>query len=226
MEHLYAGGCVRTNISLDYKKIGKRLGRALRPWQIGGLSAGDDPKTIPTGDKRGHGKRRTYVILDEALNWFQSEGKTKDERKVQWGEWLRQSDKLGQDVFFIAQNFERSAKWIRELAQTSIEIVPLGNVKFLWLFPLGTLVPYLKGVYARVSRDVRSGEVFQIRFFHRSKYVWDMYDTAETFGFTAVGSAYGDDLYPPFKLGARPLWLSLILLIVTCVFYGKVPSTF
>lgn len=82
-EHVASGGCVRTNIRLDYRTIGKSVGRLLDPRQIGLVSADDDPTTIPTGDRRGHGSRRTIVLLDEALNWFQSEtaSNTKDAKK-------------------------------------------------------------------------------------------------------------------------------------------------
>lgn len=201
VEHLRLGGCVRTNIALDYRQIGLAVGRRLSPYQIGKLSADDEPSTIPTGDRRGKGSRRTIVLLDEALNWFQSEGSaTKDERKKRWGEWLRQSDKLGQDVWFIAQNFERSAKWIRELAQISVEIVPLRDIKVAWIIPIWLFFPPLKKGYVAKWRDVRSGSIVKMEFHRYSSSVWKLYDTSETFGFVGAASAYDSvHLYPPFK---------------------------
>lgn len=201
VEHLRCGGCVRTNIALDYKKIGAAIGRRLSPFQIGSLSASDDPKTIPTGDRRGHGSRRTIVLLDEALNWFQSEASAnKDEKKKAWGEWLRQSDKLGQDVWFISQNFERSAKWIRELAQISVEIVPLKDVKIAWFVPVWLVFPPARKMYVAKWRDVRSGSIIKIEFHRYSSFVWNLYDTSETFGFVGAASAYDKvRLYPKFK---------------------------
>lgn len=201
-DHLASGGCVRTNISLDWRQIGHAVGRRLDPRQIGRLAASDDPTTIPTGDRRGHGHRRTMVVLDEALNWFQSEGAgaARDERKKAWGEWLRQSDKLGQDVYFIAQNFERAAKWIRELAQVSREIVPLGSVHFLAFVPMWWLFPPMRRAYMVSKRDVRSGQSIGFEFHRYSKRVWQLYDTSETFGFVGAASAYDQlNVWPPYK---------------------------
>lgn len=199
-DHLAKGGCVRTNIQLDVSQIGRAVGRRLSPAQIGLVSSSDDPTTIPTGDRRGRGSRRTIVILDEALNWFQSTGTGKDSRKETWGEWLRQSDKLGQDVWFIAQNFERAAKWIRELAQISIEIFPLKDVKIGMIFPIWLLFPPLRKMYCAKYRDVRSGMVVKLDFHRYSSDVWDLYDTSETFGFAGAASAYDDvRLWPAYR---------------------------
>lgn len=201
MRHLANGGCVRTNISLDYKKIGKAVGRRLSPYQIGKLSADDNPSEIPIGDKRGHGKRRTLVVLDEALNWFQSEARSEgDSRKKAWSEWLRQSDKLGQDVWFICQNFDRSAKWIRELAQVSKEIIPCGKVHLFSFVPLWWFFPFIRRSYMVVSRDVRSKQIQGYEFHRYTRRVWDFYDTAETFGFQAASSAYDRlNLWPAYR---------------------------
>lgn len=203
-DHLAKGGCVRTNIRLDSAKIGRAVGRRLDPRQIGVLSPDDDPTMIPTGDRRGHGSRRTIVLLDEALNWFQSSGGARDPRKLTWGEWLRQSDKLGQDVWFISQNFERSAKWIRELAQLSIEIFPLRDIKIGMVLPLWLLFPPARKMYCAKYRDVRSGMVVKLDFHFYSRDVWDLYDTSETFGFVGAASAYDDvALWPRYR---SPLW--------------------
>lgn len=131
IDHLLDGGVVATNMSLDLKRIMDTYHRLLRPWQLVKIDAESDPRNIPRGDMRGSGRRRVMVILDEALNWFASSAGAKDERKLTWGEWLRQSDKLGQDVYFVAQTFERSAKWIRELAQVALRITNFRNFHFL-----------------------------------------------------------------------------------------------
>lgn len=201
---------MRTNISLDWRQIGRSVGRRLHPNQIGGLTADTDPTTIPTGDRRGRGTRRTIVLLDEALNWFQSEGaSSKDERKKAWSEWLRQSDKLGQDVWFIAQNFERAAKWIRELAQVSREIIPLKSVRFLAFVPMWWLFPPMRRSYMVVSRDVRSKQVVGYEFHRYTARVWSLYDTSETFGFVGAASAYDSvSVWPPYRRPVRGLFAS------------------
>lgn len=211
-DHLARGGCVRTNISLDLVKVSRSLHRRLSPQQIGLVSPESDPKQIPIGDRRGHGFRRTIVLLDEALNWFQSSAASaKDERKAVWGEWLRQSDKLGQDVVFVAQNFERAAKWIRELAQVSIEVFALKDVKIGMVVPLWLLFPPFKKMYCCKIRDVRSGMVMGVELHRYSSKIWDLYDTSETFGFDAARSAYdGMNLWPRYKSPVWALFFSLL----------------
>lgn len=217
-DHLWRGGCVCTNISLDAAQIGKAVGRKVFSRQILRLSATDEPTEIPTGDRRGRGPRRTLVVLDEALNWFQSEGASasdKDGLKRRWGEWLRQSDKLGQDVYFIAQNFDRAAKWIRELAQVGREIVPLGSVRVLWFFPLWWFLPFLRRMYAVLVWDVRSKTRITVEMHRYTPAVWKLYDTSETFGFVGASSAYDSvaiwPAYRPPVLPLLPCALSVLL---------------
>lgn len=217
-EHLGRGGAVRTNISLSPRAMSESLGRHVTARQIGKLSAADDPTTIPTGDRRGRGSRRVMVVLDEALNWFQSEGTSEQgeakERKRAWGEWLRQSDKLGQDVYFIAQNFERAAKWIRELAQLSREVIPLKSVRLGWFLPLWWLFPPVRKMYAVLVFDVRSRARQAVEFHRYTPRVWSLYDTSETFGFVGAGSVYETFLlWPPYRPPLQPLIFSLWLLL-------------
>lgn len=221
VDHLAAGGCVRTNISLDFRKIGRAVGRRLSPFQIGPLSATDDPTTIPTGDRRGHGTRRTMVVLDEALNWFQSEAaSSKDEKKKAWGEWLRQSDKLGQDVWFICQNFDRAGKWIRELAQVSREVIALKSVRFLAFVPMWWLFPPMRRAYMVAKRDVRSGQSIGFEFHRYSSRVWNLYDTSETFGFVGAASAYEHvGVWPSYRRPVRGVAIAsggLACAVATC----------
>lgn len=220
-DHLAQGGCVRTNIKLDTLQISKSVGRRLNPKQVGTLSPTDDPKQIPTGDRRGHGSRRTIVLLDEALNWFQSSpASAKDERKNTWGEWLRQSDKLGQDVWFVSQNFERSAKWIRELAQLSLEVFPLRDVKIAMVLPLWLLFPPFRKMYCVKKRDVRSGQIIGLEIHRYSSAVWDLYDTSETFGFVGAESAYnGLKLWPRY---VAPVWAFVSSLTISFLCAGVI----
>lgn len=210
--HVASGGCVCTNIRLDAGQLGRSVGRRLSSNQILPLSADDDPALIPTGDRRGHGSRKTFVVLDECLNWFQSTQGAKDPRKLSWSEWLRQSDKLGQDVYFIAQKFERAAKWIRELAAVSIEIFPLRDVKIGMIFPLWLLFPPFRHMYCAKVRDVRSGMVCGLSVHSYSPEIYRLYDTSETFGFVGAASAYDAvRLWPRYK---SPLWALGVALLV------------
>lgn len=209
LRHLEHGGAVRTNIALRAREYLADIGRRVPISLYGNLSVDSDPREIPTGDLRGHGPRRCMVVLDEALNWF-SGGKASDPRAERWGEWLRQSDKLGQDVYFVAQNFSRAAKWIRDLAQYGIEMIPLRHVHWMGIywFNWGAF----RGVYVIRKWDVRSGYVVSVSVGKYSSLWWRYYDTAETFGFRAVGSAYdGLTVYPRH----RAVWVAPLLAIVS-----------
>lgn len=216
VEHILRGGAVRTNISLSIPQLSRAFHRRLAPWQYGVLHETDNPASIPTGDRRGRGSRRTLVVLDEALNWFESTASKDDSRRDTWGRWLRQSDKLGQDVFFIAQNFERAAKWIRELAQVCIEMVPFRGMSWLGI-PWGRL-PGLRNVYSRRVWDVRSKSVLTWSLHHYSSYYWRFYDTSETFGFQGAASAYSLGVcFPRHVSTALPLFLVFIILFLWSV---------
>lgn len=196
IDHLCSGGIVATNMVLHLDRIAKNFHRRLNPRQYLKVTSSDDPRKIPRGDFRGSGRRRVVVVLDEALNWFASSASASDPRRATWGEWLRQSDKLGQDVFFVAQSFERSAKWIRELAQRMILVKNLRNMTFL-RFPVGRWLGFHNLSVVR-SIDVKSEMTtgFECMVLHSA--VWDCYRTAELYGFESAENAYdGLAIFPP-----------------------------
>lgn len=217
IDHMLAGGVVATNMQLDLDRIKKNFGRRLSYLQYLRVAATDSPYLIPRGDMRGRGRRRVMVVLDEALNWFASSSGSKDDRKATWGEWLRQSDKLGQDVFFIAQNFERSAKWVRELAQVLISITNLRNVSFLHM-PIGRWCR-LGRVYAAASYDIRSTSLIGWRLGLIDSRVYRCYNTSELYGFPASENAY-DSLVvaPAFRLPVFPFVLFFLWFLLVWVF--------
>lgn len=201
-EHIAAGGIVATNIRLKLDKIRRNFACRADERQFYLVDPETDPRTIPRGDFRGHGRRRVLVVLDEALNWFASAATTRDPRRETWGEWLRQSDKLGQDVFFVAQEFNRSAKWIRELAQVLRNITCLGKV-YLWGVPVLGFLGFHK-VYSAVDWDIKSRSRMMIRFGMYRPRVYQCYDTSDTFGFSASANAY--DASPVFPRHEVPRW--------------------
>lgn len=210
--HLLSGGVVATNMSIDLQKIKKNYHRNIFPQQVFRISATDSPFDIPCGDFRGHGNRRVIVVLDEALNWFASSTSANDERKSTWGKWLRQTDKIGQDVIFIAQSFDRAAKWIRELSQVMISICNLKNVSFL-KFPIGKWL-HLDHVYAASYYDVRSAYLFRWGLHAITSKVYDCYNTSELYGFPASSNAYsGLSVAPAFTLPVWPFTLLIFWLL-------------
>lgn len=213
VDHLLAGGVVATNMTLHLDRISRNFSRRVNARQYIRIAAADSPFEIPRGDFRGRGRRRVMVVLDEALNWFASSSGAKDERKATWGEWLRQSDKLGQDVFFIAQAFDRAAKWIRELSQVLISIKNLRNATLLHI-PLGKWFGFRR-IYAATKVDVRAGVVCGWGVYLIESRVWECYETAELYGFPASGNAYEGLVVPPaFRLPVWPLVLAGFVVLV------------
>lgn len=187
VDHLRGGGVVATNLTLHKTALERATGRRLSKRQLLTISAETVPSTIPRGDLRGHGGRKVLVILDEALNWFASSS-SKDETKRPWMEWLRQSDKLGQRVVFIAQAFDRSAKWIRELAQLVVSVRNLGQMRPLGI-PIGKLLG-LSHVSCAVTNDLTIMQRTGCEFYVLSPDIWTCYDTAVLYGFNASSNAY------------------------------------
>lgn len=218
VDHLAHGGVVASNISFKRQFISQVTRRRILSRQLLHVCETDDPKMIPIGDRRGRGKRRVMVILDEALNWFASSASASDPRRATWGEWLRQSDKLGQDVYFIAQNFDRAAKWIRELAQVCRDISAIRQISFLGLFPAWYLCPPLRSFYLVRPFDVHLKKRMTFEIHRYDPALFGCYDTSETFGFDAAGSAYsGLVIWPAYHPPIIPLVLCLLLVLVSSV---------
>lgn len=192
-EHLRSGGVVATNLVLDWKNLRSLTGRRISPLQFLTISAEADPRSIPRGDLRGHGKRKVLVVLDEALNWFPSSASAKeDTKKSTWGEWLRQSDKLGQQVVFVAQRFDRAAKWLRELAQLCYSVRNLGQLKFLGI-SFGKLFA-LRRISLCVKYDLTLQQKVGVDWYILRPEVWNCYDTSVLYGFEASSNAYDNSI--------------------------------
>lgn len=220
VSHLLRGGVVATNMDIQLDYIRAHWHRSIYDWQLVPVDAADDPKKIPRGDFRGSSAgRRVMVVLDEALNWFASSPGAKDERKATWGEWLRQSDKLGQDVFFIAQSFERSAKWLRELAQIAINCSACKDLTLLRI-PLGRL-PFLRNLYTTSEADVSSQMLLRwnVRYFDPAYY--KAYKTSQLFGFDASDSAYISSIPPAFSLPFWPFLVPVFLFLLGVIYAAR-----
>lgn len=210
-KHMESGGVVATNMTVDLERMRRNFRRRFQAWQLVKVDAASDPRKIPHGDFRGAGRRKVMVVLDEALNWFASQGGSKDERKATWGEWLRQSDKLGQDVYFIAQSFERAAKWIRELAQVALNICNFKNITFLRL-PIGKWFR-LESLYGVSTFDVRSQILLSWWCYQIKPQFYECYKTAELFGFEAGDAGYVATLPPAFRLPFWPVFFPVVLIV-------------
>lgn len=205
-DHLRNGGIVATNLDLHRDKFEHLVGRRLSSKQFLQITSDTDPATIPRGDLRGHGKRKVLVVLDEALNWFSSSASRDDSLKGPWSRWLRQSDKLGQQVVFVAQAFDRSAKWIRELAQLLYSVRRFGQMRWLGI-PIGRLLG-LGSVCVAVVYDLTLQQRTGAEFYVLRPEVWSCYETSVLYGFDASSNAYdGVLIYPPHPFPSAPVAL-------------------
>lgn len=200
--HMSKGYIVASNCHYDLEKMSFLVGRHISPCQLMSIGLLENPSEIPMGDPRGqNGQRKVMVIIDEALNWFSSNGTGLDSRKQVWGEWLRQSDKMGQDVYLIAQHLPLLAKWIRDLAHTLIFCQDLRHNKLWHLFPYP---PPLNNCIAASYHIIATQEWYRSVLIRKRKSVFGLYKTAEMFGaidLTQYKSAYaGLAIFPPSKL--------------------------
>jgi hypothetical protein len=211
--HLRSGGIVCTNLDLHLRALRELTGRRLSSGQFLLVSADQSPFDIPRGDFRGGGKRRVMVVLDEALNWFPSSRDASD-KGADWQTWLRQSDKLGQDVYFVAQRFDRAAKWLRELAQICVSVRNWGQVRLLGL-PVGRFLGLRRiSTWARYDLALRQVLGWGVYTLHPG--VWRCYETAKLYGFPASSNAYDatTGCWPSVRfprLGLLILWLFALL---------------
>lgn len=218
--HLLRGGVVATNMEIDLPYIRATWHRSIADWQLVRVIAEDDPKKIPRGDFRGSASaRRVMVVLDEALNWFASQGGSKDDRKSTWGEWLRQSDKLGQDVFFVAQNFERAAKWLRELAQHAINIASVKDIS-IFRVPIGRL-PLLRDLFTESVGDVSSQMLLAWHLHSFDKRYYKAYKTAQLYGFESSDNAYLASVPPAFRLPFWPFLVPVCLFVLGVIYAAR-----
>lgn len=175
-EHLYKGGIVATNIML--KNMSARLlGRVVH------IDGNCLPTDLPSGDRRGHGKRRIMIVIDEALSWFGiAENPKNDPRKGIWADWLRHSDKLGQDIFLISQDWAQTVKWIRVLSQRVWFCHNSKNERFIRHLPFKFLFAAEKNTIDVENQTAGlPARAIRTRLYFLSKSVYNCYDTAETF---------------------------------------------
>ncbi|MEM2002312.1 MAG: zonular occludens toxin domain-containing protein [Candidatus Methanomethylicaceae archaeon] len=210
LDHLRRGGIVATNITLrDLPQFSR---------QIIHIDGNCLPTDLPSGDRRGHGSRRVMIVIDEALSWFSGmQGPQVDPRKAVWGDWLRHSDKLGQDIFLIAQEWGQIAKWIRVLSQRVWFCHSSKNERFIRHLPFRFLWAVQKNC-SEVDAEtaVRPAPVISIRLRFLSPLVYRHYDTAETYESDKFVS---ENVYERITLWPRSKDFALFKLSVLVTFF-------
>lgn len=188
LKALNRGDRVTSNIKLKDDYLQKHRINASKYRYIDDF-ADVDPWTLPKGDLRGSGGRlRSMIVIDEAGEWLDSYSDARHKGQLSdVASWLRQSDKLGQDVFFIVQ-FEnllhtrlRSIvhRWLVCMDLQKLRI-PVINFGLPW--PLNSFV-------ICTEFDGRSKEYNGRIWIPKSKQIFEAYDTAAFFGLSWASSS-------------------------------------
>lgn len=192
LEQLRMGNAVVTNIKLRDEYLGANCIDASKYLFIEDFGT-IDPWTLPEGDRRGSGgKFRVNIIIDEAGEWLDSYMDKKNDFLTKVASWLRQSDKKGQDVFFIVQ-FETLlqarlrnvvARWLRCYDVSKFKLPGIGL----------RLPPVLRNFIVVSEFDGMAKEVIGRRWLPKSKSIYNAYDTAAFYGFSFQSSASSNRL--------------------------------
>lgn len=189
VNHIRNGGYVVTNIALNLENISRSIRQPLS--RVKSLYLYIDanscnPELFPHGDLRGTPNgRRVICVIDESAEWFSSLDSAKSMR--QWISWLRHSDKLGTDIFFIVQDLSMLNKQGRLLINRMIVCIDMAKFKF----PIIRCQPFfwLKSYIRLVEHDAITKEVIGVSWLHKNKEIFSYYNTADLFGLTYFSSS-------------------------------------
>lgn len=180
IQWLRTGNIVSTNIKLNDEFIKRNKIPIEKYYYIDDFSA-VNPWELPNGDLRGSGgSMRSKIVIDEAGEWCDSYSDARHKGQLSdIASWLRQSDKLGQDVYFIVQ-FEnllharlRSIvhRWIicQDVDKFKMPFIGLRPPKFLRDFVIATIF------------DGKSNDYISRQYIFKPS-VYEAYNTAAFFG--------------------------------------------
>ena len=181
LESLRRGDYVTSNIKMkdDY----------LQRWQINASNytflpdfAKVDPWTLRSGSLRGSGgKKRSLIVVDEAGEWLDSYSDARHRGQLaDIASWLRQSDKLGQDVYFIVQFENLLHNRLRSIVHFWIICQDFAK----WHLPGFPLlkIPILSRFCVASFYNGRSKECVKRLWTLKSPLIYGAYETAAFFG--------------------------------------------
>ena len=181
---------------------------------------GVDPWTLPHGDLRGSGGRyRVIIVIDEAGEWLDSysDAKKKGTQLADVASWLRQSDKLGQDVYFIVQFESLLHTRLRSIVHRWLYCFDMAKFRFP-VIGVG-LPPGLRQFIVVSEYDGLSKDKIAMHWLAKSKEIFEAYDTAAFFGssFASSSSAKALDFTGSDYSKSREFPLGPVLvLVVSC----------
>ncbi len=216
---LRAGHYVTSNIKLKDEYLKKWSINASRYTFIEDFAT-VDPWTLRGGDLRGSGGNcRSMIVIDEAGEWLDSYSDARHKGQLSdVASWLRQSDKLGQDVYFIVQFENLLHNRLRSIVHFWIICKDLQKIRLPFI-PFS--LPILRHFVCASYFDGRSKEMSNRLWILKSPLLYDAYDTSAFFGNSYLNSATSSTLEltgQNFRNDFIPLRIVFIVLSVTsCV---------
>lgn len=223
LEKLKAGQGVVSNIRLKDEYLQKHSINASRYLFIDDFGK-VDPWTLPKGDLRGSGGSfRVMICIDEAGEWLDSysDARTKGTQLSDIASWLRQSDKLGQDVYFIVQFETLLHARLRSIVARWLVCLDFDKFRFPFI---GLPPPRVLRQFIVCSEyDGRSRDFLSRHWIPKNKTIFEAYDTAAFFGQSFARSSSADTLnytgqnyVAQFELPVVPLILFVMLCYLIC----------
>lgn len=230
VKHLKRGGYVVTNIRLNLESISKFIGCSISKLNKQYLLIDADncnPQKFPHGDLRGTPNgRRVLVVIDESAEWFSSLDSSKQLKE--WVSWLRHSDKLGVDIFFIVQDLSMLHKQGRLLINRMIVCIDMAKFKF----PIINCQPFfwLRSYIRLIEHDAITKEIVGRSWLKKSKQFFTFYNTADLFGLSyfndsqnayksSVPVHYSREIQRYIKCLILPVLAQLLLLAIALLYF-------
>lgn len=192
LENLRRGNFVTSNIKLKDEYLKKWEIDASRYTYIEDFAT-VDPWTLRSGDFRGSGGNcRSMIVIDEAGEWLDSYSDARHKGQLaDVASWLRQSDKLGQDVYFIVQFENLLHNRLRSIVHFWIVCKDCAKIR-LPLLPFS--LPFISHFVCASYFDGRSKEMSNRIWILKSPLLYNAYDTAAFFGNSYLSSATSSTL--------------------------------
>lgn len=137
--------------------------------------------SLPNGDLRGSGgKCRSKIVIDEAGEWCDSYGDARHKGQLSdIASWLRQSDKLGQDVYFIVQFENLLHARLRSIVHRWIVCQDVAKFKFPFI---GVGLPsFMSNFVVSTTFDSKSNDYIGRQYIYKPS-LYDAYNTSAFFG--------------------------------------------
>jgi len=173
---------------------------------------GDDPWSWPRGDKRGKGKAKSFIVIDEAAEWVDAYGGVASSGWLgRFCSWLRQSAKRGQEVRLLVQHPSMLAKrvrssiarwaWCTNMAEAKIP-------KLGWPYPWPFNRNITRGWWARdLVTPEGSPEMFT-----RDPWIYACYNTDAVSG-SAINCPSVGAVHRPPPVRTFPVWLASVAVL-------------